>query len=201
MREVAQRLALECVLWALVVAIAELFTRILHDRIFANTHWITRSRPDAGDLLLNKSRESHAVGVSATVSRTLKTEKVTGWLVYPLSLIASAAIAMVMLAMLMNSAAKGQVFMACFVAFLVSTICSYLAFPQTRLVALLLAVPLTAGVGYLYGGGMISSYPGHAGFFAMRALPIDYLAAGAPGAVLGYYWAMQWSLHSSLEEE
>ena len=23
----------------------------------------------------------------------------------------------------------------------------------------------------------------------MRALPIDYLAAGAPGVVLGYYWA------------
>ena len=134
-------------LWALVVAVAEVFTQILHDRIFANTHWITRSRPDAGELLLNKSQEGLAVGVSATVSRTLKTEKVTGWLVYPLSLVCSAAIAMALLAMLMQSAAKGQVFMACFVAFLVSTIGSYLAFPQTRLVALLLAVPITAGAG------------------------------------------------------
>jgi len=33
-------------------------------------------------------------------------------------------------------------------------------------------------------------------FFMMRALPLDYVVAGVPGAILGYYHAFHLSLNS-----
>jgi hypothetical protein len=30
----------------------------------------------------------------------------------------------------------------------------------------------------------------------MRALPIDYVTAGVPGAILGLYWGFAWALGS-----
>ena len=198
---IAQLLAVECAQWAILLLIAEAFTRVLHNQFFANTHWIVRARPDAGHAILAQSRLRHAVGVSQTVSQTLKTDKIQGWPVIPLAVIWSMAIATILLYVLMQSQAKGQVLMASFIAFLVSTLCAYLAFPRVPIVALLLAVPLTAGLLYLYGMHMPTLYPGHAAFFAARALPIDYVSAGGAAAILGYYWALQWSLHSSLDEE
>ena len=58
--------------------------------------------------------------------------------------------------------------------------------------------------GYFYAGtfaawpaaGAPGVYPGQAHFYMMRALPIDYMAAGLPGAILGYYRGFWWSLQS-----
>jgi hypothetical protein len=65
----------------------------------------------------------------------------------------------------------------------------------------MLAVPLTAACGYLYGMNMQGLYPGEPGFFMARALPIDYISAGIPGAILGYYAGFRWSLHTPPETE
>jgi len=197
---IARELALECAVWTALLLLMDAYARALHDWFFTNTHWITRSRPDAGTALLRKSRLGYGVGVSLVVSRTLGTEKIKGWLAIPLAILWSSAIAMLLLFLFMQSQAKGQVFMACFVAFLVSTLCAYLAFPRVPILAFLLAVPVTAIAGYLWSAHGVAPYPGKAAFFAARALPIDYFAFGVPGEILGFYWALQWSLHSSLEE-
>ncbi len=195
----SQLLAIECVQWALIFLIAEVFARIVHDHFFSNTHWITRSAPD---LAQARRREKicpgvgAAMGVSLVVSRTLRTNKMRRRVATPLAMIYSGIIAAVLLYVLMQSQLKGQVLMACFAAFFLSTMLAYLAFPRVPAVALLLAVPLTAAIGYLYGMHAPAPIPGHAGFFAMRALPIDYISAGVPGAILGFYAGFRWSLHS-----
>lgn len=198
--KLGQLFAIECVQWAFLFLIAEIFARMLHDRFFANTRWILRSAPELARDEMDKAQPGGAArGVSLAVSRTLRTDQMRRRFATPLAVVYSAAIALIMLAVLMQSEMKGQVLVACFVSFLVSTTLAYLAFPRVPILALLLTVPLTAAIGYWYGAGRVPSYPGHAGFFAMRALPIDYITAGIPGAILGYYGAYRWSLHSTEE--
>jgi hypothetical protein len=95
---------------------------------------------------------------------------------------------------------------AMFAAFFLSTLGTYVAFPQARALAFLLAIPAVAAGAYWYGArfpgfvpGMVSAktmYPGVPGFFVGRALPIDFICAGIPGAILGYYGGFRWTLHS-----
>ena len=60
---------------------------------------------------------------------------------------------------------------------------------------------MTAVAAIFYAGGTgVGAYPGEASSFAMRALPIDYVAAGVPGAILGYYGGFRWALHSQETE-
>jgi hypothetical protein len=199
-QKLGQLLAIECVQWAFLFLVAEVFARLLHDRIFANTRWIERSGPElARDMLQTTRPGAAAIGVSLAVSRTLRTDKMRRRVATPLAMAYSTGLALVMLYVLMQSELKGQVLMACFVSFFVSTLLAYLAFPRVPILALLLTVPLTAAIGYLYGMGRPPLYPGHPGFYTMRALPIDYITAGIPGAILGYYGAFHWSLHSPEE--
>jgi hypothetical protein len=193
-------LMVECVQWAFLFLIAEIFARFLHDRFFANTRWIMRSGPElARDSIDGAMPGAAAMGVSLAVSRTLRTDRMRRRFATPLAMVYSAAIAMILLYALMQSEVKGQVLVACFVSFFLSTMMAYLAFPRVPILALLLTVPLTAAIGYAYAINRLPAYPGHAGFFTMRALPIDYITAGIPGAILGYYAAFRWSLHSPEE--
>jgi hypothetical protein len=192
--KLADLLAIECMEWAVMVLIAEVFARLLHDRFLTNTHWITRSGPTLEGN--GVPQVGTAMGVSLTVSRAMRTSNLKRRIATPVVMVYSGAIAMLLLYVLMQSQAKGQVLMACFVAFFVSTMCGYLIFPRIPIAALMLTVPLVAEAGYLYGRNMVPMYPGHASFFAMRALPIDYFTAGVPGAILGFYSAFRWSMHS-----
>jgi hypothetical protein len=199
-------LAVECAQWALIVLLADVFARTLHDRLFPNMHWITRSAPDLAESALTRTRPGLAVlGVSLAVSKALRTNTMRRRVATPLAMLYAGAVAWLLLYVLMQSQHKGQVLMACLVAFGVATASAYLAFPRVPLLALLLVVPLTAAAGYLYAarlgipaaaGGPAGGFPGQAGFFMMRALPIDYVVAGVPGAIWGYYWAFRWSLTS-----
>jgi hypothetical protein len=191
----------ECLLWASVILIAEEFTRILHERFFANTQWITRSGPDLSMQVIAMLRpHSGPMGVSLAVSQKLGTVKLRRRFASPLALVYSAVVAAILLFFLLQSILKGQVLFACFTAFFLATFNTYLAFPRIPFVIHLLVVPLTAAAGYLYGMHVLSFYPGHPAFFMARALPIDYTAAGIPGTILGYYAAFRWSLHSPPEE-
>jgi hypothetical protein len=199
---IAGLLALECVQWAIIFLIAETFARLLHDRFLANTRWITRSGPDLSMEMLARIRPaSGAIGVSLYVSQMLRTTKMRRRIATPLAIIYSVLVAVLLLYLLLQSSLKGQVLFACFAAFFLTTINSYLAFPRVPFVAFMLAVPLTAAVGYLYGRHAIGLYPGDPGFFMARALPIDYISAGIPGAILGYYAGFRWSLHTPPETD
>ena len=41
-RSVANTMAFESLEWGIILFIGELFARMLHDRFFSNTRWITR---------------------------------------------------------------------------------------------------------------------------------------------------------------
>ncbi len=115
----------------------------------------------------------------------------------PLAMVYSGLVAFLLLYILLHTQLKGQVFFACFVAFFLSTFNAYLAFPRVPALAFFVAVLFTAGVGYFVASRYPDSiYPGQGGFFISRALPIDFFALGVPGAILGYYSAVRWSLHS-----
>jgi hypothetical protein len=130
-------------------------------------------------------------------SKFFRTQNLRRLIATPLAMIASGALAFLMLYVLMQTQQKGQVLMACFAAFFFSTLLAYLAFPRVPIAAFLLAVPLTAATAYLYGMHAGARYPGHISFFALRALPIDYFTAGIPGAIFGYYAGFRWALHSA----
>jgi hypothetical protein len=200
MRETAMAMAMECIMWGCVAILADAFARFFHDRLLANTHWIHRHDPKLGrEILTHVAPAGVAMGASLAVSKTLHTDKIKGPIRIPLAIILSGAVAYLLLFVLMQSQMKGQVIMACFVAFLASTICAYMAFPTVPFWAILVTVPLTASVGYFMSRDGVSRYPGHAPYFAMQALPIDYLTAGGAGAILGYYWGFAWAVGSAEE--
>ena len=62
------------------------------------------------------------MGISETVSRTLGPRELPLAIAGPLALLASGAVATLLLAVLMQSQMKGQVLMACYVSFSVSTL-------------------------------------------------------------------------------
>jgi hypothetical protein len=192
-------LAVECVQWAILLIIVETLVRLAHDRFFANTRWLMRTGTEA-------ARQSAAdwsagnnppLGVSLTVSGALGTQNLNRLLSTPFAMIYSGIVAYVLLYGTLQTEQKGQVFFACFIAFFLSTGNAYLAFPRASVLAFSLAAPLTAAVGY-YLGGLHPAfiYPGQGGYFISRALPVDFIVAGVPGVILGYYAAHRWSLTS-----
>ena len=190
-------LAVECVQWAILVLIAEMFVRMLHDRFFANTHWLSRSGPGVTDQAIRKFGATRsALGVSLAVSQFIGTAKFRRRIASPLAFLTSGVIAYVLLYVLLQSDQKGQVFFACYLAFFLSTLLTYVAFPRVPAVVFFLTVPVTAAVAYFLGRHDMGMYPGSGGAFVTRALPIDFIATGIPGAILGYYAGIQWSLHS-----
>ena len=197
-QHLAEAMAFECVEWGCVILLADAFARLLHDRLLANHHWVLRANPILGHKIA-KTDLGVAAGFSKTVSHILHTDRIKGFIRIPLAMAWSGALAFLFLYVFMQSQLKGQVLMACFVAFLISTLCTYAAFPTVPFWSLILAVPLTGAVAFLVGRNAVPVYPGHAPFFAMRALPIDYMTAGVPGAILGLYWGLAWSL-GSVEE-
>jgi len=194
-QQAAIAMAIECVEWGCAILLADAFARLLHDRLLANHHWVLRANPILGTKI-SKTDLGVAARFSKTISHALRTDRIKGPVRIPLAMTWSGAIAFLFLYVFMQSQLKGQVLMACFAAFIISTICAYAAFPTVPFWALILAVPLTGAVAFLVGRNAVPVYPGHAPFFAMRALPIDYLTAGVPGAILGLYYGLSWSLGS-----
>jgi hypothetical protein len=196
---IANAMAVECIMWGCVALLADAFARFFHDRLLANTKWIHRADPELSRRVMSKADPRLSVGVSQTISSSLHTDKIKGPLRIPLAMAMSGAIAFLLLYVFMQTQMKGQVLMACFAAFLLATICAYMAFPTVPFWAILMAVPMTGAMGYVLSRDGTAPYPGHAPFFAMRALPIDYLTAGGPGAILGYYWGFAWAVGSAEE--
>ncbi len=198
-----QVLAIECVQWAIILLIGEIFARMLHERFLKNTYWITRSAPILS-MPPEDAEPGMAIGVAAQFSGAIGTGSLKRWLGIPLAMVISGVAAFALLYALMQSQAQGQVLMACFVGFFGSTVLAYLLVPRVPMLPLLLVVPLTASVGYLITAKLTADHagalvPGHAALFIARALPITYMGAGVPGAILGYYAAFRWSLHSAEE--
>jgi hypothetical protein len=198
--KICRYLAIECTHWSVIFLIGEAVARILHDKFFANTRWLTRSGVDLSNSLKRIPGKSGVDGISASVGGSIGTLRLPRPIAVPLALIVNIALAMLFLYIFLHSASKGQVIFACFISFLLAAHLVYYAFPNVPSLVLFLAVPATGAIGYLLTANYLPKYPGHPGLFFARALPIDYIAAGIPGAILGFYMAYHWDLHSRSEQ-
>jgi len=136
----ANAMALECLQWGLVALLADFFARFLHDKLLANHHWLLRSEPELAKRKDAQAKVGGAHGFSKSVSAALQTDRMKGPIRIPLAMLVHGGLGFLFLYMLMQSQLKGQVLMACFVAFLGAAIAAYHVFPTARFGALFLRV-------------------------------------------------------------
>jgi hypothetical protein len=89
---------------------------------------------------------------------------------------------------------------ATFLSFAVAGLAANVALSQSNGWPILLCVPLTAAIGYFHANGTLT-YPGFSSTSIARALPIDYMVAGVPGALYGYYGSVRLRLSHLFETE
>jgi len=189
-------MAIEAILWGIVLVVAERFARALHDRFFANVRWLTRTGVD----LAKGPPKSETLGTAIWVAKRVGTLNLPRVAAMVLAFVVNAVLGALVLFLVLQAQSKGQALFGCFAAFFVSTLLVYYAFPRVPAAALFLSVPAAAAAGYWLTAGYAIVYPGHAGLYFGNALPIDYMSAGVPGAIFGYYLALHWDLHSRVAE-
>ena len=123
-------------------------------------------------------------------------------------LLAGMIVASLGLALLLKSDNPGQVIFACFISFAISGLVVGVFLPRASMLMIWLAVPLTAAVGYLLASHGTPALPGEvpefstggAAIFWGRAAPVFYVAAGLPGAIIGFYAALRMHYRQALDE-
>ena len=204
-------LALECLEWAVILIAADMTVRFLWKRVIRNDLWLTRSGifPEKLDLAGSRAAGGFAANPNAPAGAGAV------WIDSALALAVCGAVSYLMLAILLQTQLKGQVLVGCFISFTVGALAARLLSPHADPLAYLLAVPATAIAAYLLANSGVSIvsgqmmldgkavaglFPGQAVSPAGRALPIDYIAGGVPGAILGYYSALRMHLHHLTEK-
>ena len=198
-----QSLALECALWAAIFMLTERALLWLHARGgLRNTHWMTRHGITLGQI---QADELLALQLPAEQRSTASRRPRLAQLAEDLgALVTASAVILVVLSILLQSQEKGQTLFAAFVAGMAGALVAGKPFPRASVWPVCLAVPLAAGVGYLWvaqGGSGVVAYPGFARLPLGRALPIDVIALGIPGAILGAHTAIRMHLHYVLEQQ
>lgn len=188
-------LAIECCYWAAIILAAEMLARQMYVGLLHNTTWLLRS-----PLRIEEAaRFSHLSPLLASTLPNPTAEKKKTLLADLGALVLTAAAAVFFLAIFLRSEEKGQVLFAAAISFgLAAAIAAY-AFPDATGWPYWMAVPLAAAAGYLWTTGSVR-YFGHAGTPFARALPIDYIATGVPGAILGYHIVLRARIHHILEQ-
>jgi len=213
------RLAQECVIWAAILFVAELATSRIYARYFYGTAWIERINADefrpGTEAYKRKHRPRGLLGLALTMAiemsqegkeREAKKKKappptpMNRSLANLLALTLACAVASMLLPVFMQSQAKAQVLFAAFVSFAIAGGIANNVFTQSDVWPILLCVPLTAAIGYFRATGKLAC-PGFSVTSIARALPVDYLAAGAPGALFGYYMSLRELMGESLAAE
>ena len=197
-----QTLALESLFWAAIVALADRFTVWLHALRFANAAWLTRHGVST-DELLDASELAHLVvadhphrPVTAGLKASLK--DIGG------ALLIAVCVNLLVLTVLLRSELKGQTIFAGLAAGYLAGLAALWAFPRAPLLAVCLAVPLALAGGYFWVAsamGVGGSYPGIAALALGRALPLDLVATGVAGAIVGAHTGIRMVVHRILETE
>ncbi len=191
----------ECVLWAMIIAVAELTSRMLFQRFFHNPRWASR----AGLALPADLNQPHLLYSAPDILFRLR-DRPLGQ--NPTDRLAANAAAFAITVVIgglvanffMRSELIGQVLFSCFVAFAIAAFFAAMFTPAATALWIWLAVPATAIVGYMLTGNQ-DVYPGHVPFPLARAMPLDYVSAGLAGAIIGYYTAVKLELHQRADEQ
>ena len=191
-------LAVEAGLWLLIVLMAEAVSLWLFSRVFKNLVWLQRhgSSPETPEILQKHDPVNPLVDITLGKADTPR-----DWTACLGALAATVLIGGALLTIMLRTELKGQVLFACFVSFGIAAFAAQQIFPRTATWAIWAGVPLTALIGFAMAGHSAFPYPGHVGLALSRGLPMDYVAAGIPGAVLGYYTGLRWQIHQIIHEQ
>lgn|GEM_PF-3863622 len=197
-----QRLAIECVQWAIILFLVEIIARGLYARFFSNIRWLERLGADEHKLKVFKGRLPMYRQTPAHVEAPGSTRPHLAEQFFAFGIACVAAF--VALHVTMQSQTKGQVLFACLASFFIAGLAARYFAPHADTWPVIFSVPAVAAFGYLSARSGTNTgelvFPGHAYSTLARALPIDYLSAGVPGAILGYALAMKLQLHQHLFE-
>lgn len=204
---VYQHLALECLVWAVILVAVEGCNRWLYLRFFHNTSWLLRS----GDPKAIIFGAQLVPGGTIIAHMALKSAQESKHKLPPIvanigAFVLSGVVAALILPVFMQSQLPGQTVFAAFVAFGISSALANLAFPDSSSWPLLLAVPATAAFGYLYAPTTLrwageAYVPSHYFSALARTLPMNYIAAGVPGAIFGFYSMLRSRMQNMLESQ
>ena len=191
-------LATECMVWAVFILVVERCASWLHGHKFRNTHWLTRH-----GITVEQIAETPALAVHLPDQAAPVASPVEFWTEDLGSLALAGGIIVVVLALLLRSEEKGQTLFAGFVAGMLGAMAAVNVFPRAKIVVTCLAVPLAAGLGYwwIVYNGVEMIYPGYSSLALGRAMPIDVIAMGVPGAIMGAHTFVRTRIHQVLESE
>lgn len=191
-------LATECLVWAVFILVAEWCCTWIHHHKFRNTHWLTRH-----GITLEQIAETPALAVHLPDQAAATSSRMEFWMENLGSLALAGGIVVLILALLLRSEEKGQTLFAGFVAGLVGGMAAVMAFPRAKIVSVCLAVPLAVALGYwwIVFNGAAVMYPGYSSLALGRAMPIDVIAMGVPGAILGAHSFVRTRINQVLESE
>jgi hypothetical protein len=194
--------AMESVVWLVILLALDAASLWIFSRFFNNVKWLKRfgSSPNTPDVLLAHPIYNTLIDISLpTVQKTAAKHN-------PLfsSLGALAVTSIVGTALLFVFARTeliGQTLFACIISFGVAGFAAQRFFPRAGTWAVWAGVCTAAVAAFLIAGQFAFPFPGHIGFPPARCLPMDYVAAGIPGAILGYYSGLRWRIHSLVHEQ
>lgn len=195
-----QRLAMECGLYAVLAGAANVVGTHLHRRFFNNAAWLQRlgSHRETADVIAAND-QLRAPVVEAALTNPRANEASEYWISAFGALAITGGLAAAIMMLLLRNSAKGQALFACFAAFAGGAFLAQQFFPKTPAWAVWMAAPL-AGAAIFLIANADPRFPGHVLLAPARALPLDYLSAGVPGAIVGYYSSLKWQIHQMVHE-
>jgi hypothetical protein len=216
-RQIFMILMQECAFWAAILFVAELVTNWAYRAFFNNTVWIERINPDeyrpGTEAYIQKHRPRGYIGLTLAALKELSGKEepapsrkkppakpmnrsVAGFLALALACV----VALLLLPVFMQSQGKTQVLFAAFLVFVIAGFVAGNVFAQSNVWPIILCVPLTMAIGYWRATGKLD-YPGFSATGMGRALPVDYVVAGVPGALVGYYASLRELMGEALASE
>ena len=196
-------LAWESLLWLVVLAAAEFTTRLCFRSVFRQSQWLLRQGaepPMFGRLVpLSWMASEGAVPPRDRLA----------WLADLGAFGITFGLGIMLLVITLHAQSKGQVLFGCFASFALAAMAANGTFPRSRVAAIYLAVPAAALLGYYRAASTYMPpspivpgvYPGHAAVNMARALPIDYIVAGVPGAIAGVHMTISLRIHNMIAAE
>lgn len=196
-----QVLQWQCLFWVVFVLVGEVISRILYRLIFRNHLWIHLAGLDG--LPLPEMTVSGLVlpftASAIQIERVHRIKAAKTLLTNAAGFLVTGAVASLGLMILLRSQLVGQVLFANFVAFGAGAFAAGAVFADLSPWAVWPAIPATAAVLYFFSMHAGPQYPGQAAVRMAGALPIDYVAPGLAGAVLGYYTVLRMHLRRQHE--
>ncbi len=196
-------LALQNIFWIFYILLGEVLSRLIYELIGTRSWpvclglpWPIKT-PEAGSAAQAADYPAYAgVLMGDGLNPRILAARIGQNL---LAFISTVVVAVIVLFLLLKSQQPGQAIFACSVAFAAGAFVSGTLAPEADVWVIWITPPCIAAAGGLLATHFPQPYPGHAGLFLVRTLPIYYVSAGLAGAIVGYYTAVRMHCHRAIE--